>query len=502
MAAAAFGAVLLLAPTMGGAQTSPAQGAPPDGRNLSQEAQKIGPIALPSLAPLARRVLPAVVNISVEMSEQAAIEEEGEGSSDVSPAIPGGTPFDQFLRRFFQNPAPNTAQQITALGSGFIIDPEGDIVTNNHVVAHASKVTIIFQDGSRHPAKVVGRDQKTDLALVKIETDKKLPFVTWGNSDDVKVGDWVVAVGNPFGLGGSVTAGIVSALGRNIDEGPYDDFLQIDAPINRGNSGGPTFDLSGQVIGINTAIYSPSGGSVGIGFAVPSNIAKHVVEELKAHGKVDWGWLGVAIQNITPPIAKSLSLKPNEANGALVASVVPNSPAAKAGLKSGDVITAAGGHKIRNVHDLPRLVAEQPIGSKLDLSIDRDGKSQTITAAIGAMPEHQTATAETRPPAPTASALGLELGSLTPQLRRQLKIGPEISGVVVLRVAANSPAQSLGLEPGDVIVSIDRQPVGSPNEAAAQLKKAAAQGNVLLLLNRHGTSEFVGLSVEGNGGNG
>ena len=267
------------------------------------------------------------------------MQQEGEGTSEMAPAIPGGTPFDQFMRRFFENPSPSPAQQITALGSGFIIDPEGDIVTNNHVVANASKVTIIFQDGSRHPAKVVGRDQKTDLALVKIKADKQLPFVTWGNSDDVEVGDWVVAVGNPFGLGGTVTAGIVSALGRNINEGPYDDFLQIDAPINRGNSGGPTFDLSGQVIGINTAIYSPSGGSVGIGFAVPSNIAKHVVAELKAQGKVDWGWLGVAIQNITPPIAKSLGLDQTEASGALIASVVPDSPAAKAGLKAGDVVT-------------------------------------------------------------------------------------------------------------------------------------------------------------------
>ncbi len=299
-----------------------------------------------------------------------------------------------------------------------------------------------------------------------------------------------------------MTAGIVSALGRNIDEGPYDDFLQIDAPINRDNSGGPTFDLSGQVIGINSAIYSPSGGSVGIGFAVPSNIAKHVVAELKAHGKVDWGWLGVAIQNITPPIAKSLGLDPTQASGALIASVVPDSPAAKAGLKAGDVVTTAGGHTIRDVHDLPRLVAEEPIGSKLDLTIDRDGKTRTITAEIGAMPERKTASAETGAPAATASALGLGLGSLTPQIRRQLKIGPEVSGVVVLRVAANSATQALGLEPGDVIVSIDRQPAVAPAEAAAALKKAAAQGNVLLLLNRSGTTEFLGLSIEGNGGNG
>jgi serine protease Do len=494
---------LLVAPALCGAETGSAAGTAPDGRNLSREAQNAAPIALPSLAPLVQRVLPAVVNISVELTQQAAMQQGGEGSSEVSPAIPGGTPFDQFLKRFFENPAPNPAEQITALGSGFIIDAQGHIVTNNHVVANASKVTIIFQDGTRYPAKVVGRDAKTDLALLKIKTDKALPFVTWGNSDEVKVGDWVVAVGDPFGLGGTVTAGIVSALGRNIDEGPYDDFLQIDAPINRGNSGGPTFNLSGKVIGINTAIYSPSGGSVGIGFAVPSNIARHVVEELKAHGKVSWGWLGVAIQNITPAIAKSLGLDPKEAKGALVASVVPDSPAAKAGLKSGDVITAAGGHTIRNVHDLPRLVAEEPIGSKLDLTIERDGKTEHMAADIGAMPEHVAAAGETgAPQAATASALGLQLGTLTPQIRRQLKIGPGVSGVVVLQVAANSPTQALGIEPGDVIVSIDRQPANSPEEAAAELKKAAATGNVLLLLNRNGTSEFVGLSVGGSGGKG
>jgi len=384
-----------------------------------------------------------------------------------------------------------------ALGSGFIIDAAGYIVTNNHVIANAEKVTVIFQDNSRHTAKVIGRDEKTDIALLKVDTGRELPYVTWGNSDNAKVGDWVVAVGNPFGLGGTVTAGIVSALGRNINEGPYDDFLQIDAPINRGNSGGPTFDLHGRVIGINTAIYSPSGGSVGIGFALPSNTAKFVVAELKQHGHVTWGWLGVAIQSVTPSIAKSLGLDPERTSGALVASVSPDSPAAKAGLKSGDVITAAGGHKIQTVHDLPRLVAASPVGSKLGLTILRNGNEQTLDATIGEMPK-KLASAEPGGEQP-ASALGMQFVPLTPQLRSQLRVPKEVNGVVVGQIASDSPANALGMQPGDVIEPIDQKPVTRPAEAARELKEAAAHGDVLLLLNRHGVNEFVGLSIENNG---
>jgi serine protease Do len=311
----------------------------------------------------------------------------------------------------------------------------------------------------------------------------------------------VVAVGNPFGLGGTVTAGIVSALGRNIDEGPYDDFLQIDAPINRGNSGGPTFDLHGQVIGINTAIYSPSGGSVGIGFAVPSNIAEHVVGELKEHGHVTWGWLGVAIQSITPQIAKSLGLDPEHPTGALVASVTPDSPAQKAGLKPGDVITEAGGHKIETLQELPRLVAAASIGSRLDLAIRRAGKEQKLEATIAEMPETVASTGESAVQSShaNASALGMELLPLAPELRRELHVPKDLSGVVVGRIAPDSPVRALGIQSGDVIVSIDQKPATNPEEAATELKEAAAQGDVLLLLDRHGVNEFVGLSVENNG---
>jgi serine protease Do len=456
-------------------------------------------VALPSLAPLVSHVLPAVVNISVELTQQAALQAEGNTNSG-TPATPFELPFDQFLRRFFQNQMPNPQQHVMALGSGFIIDPSGFIVTNNHVVANADKVTVIFQDGSRHPAKVVGRDEKTDLALLKIKAKGNLPYVEWGNSDAARVGDWVVAVGNPFGLGGTVTAGIVSAIGRNIsNEGPYDDFLQIDAPINRGNSGGPTFDLSGHVIGINTAIYSPSGGSVGIGFAIPSNTAKYVIGQIEAHGRVAWGWLGVAIQNVTPPIARSLGLDADHPTGALVAAVVPDSPAAKAGLESGDVITQAGSHVIKDVRDLPRIVAETPVGSKLQLTIYRGGKTRTLVADIGEMPKQMAAAG--RAPGATASALGLTLEPLTPALRDKLQIGQDTSGVVVKSITADSPARALGIAPGDVIVSIDQRPAKTPEQAAMLLKKAASSGNVLLLLNRHGNNEFVGLQIQ-NGGAG
>src|SRR5712691_9100984 len=487
---------LVLAPALAGAQTAGNE------KNITGQVQKETAVALPSLNPLVQRVLPAVVNISAQISSEGAAQpEQSAEESDQS-----STPFDELLKRFFENRGtPQPGREAVALGSGFIVDPAGYIVTNSHVAANAAKITAILQDNSRHPAKVIGRDDKTDLALIKIDSKEKLPFVTWGDSDEGKVGDWVAAVGNPFGLGGTVTAGIISALGRNINEGPYD-FIQIDAPINRGNSGGPTFNLSGEVIGINTAIYSPSGGSVGIGFAVPSNTAKSVVAQLKEKGHVTRGWLGIAIQGISPNIAKSLGLDPEKPSGALVASITPDSPAVKAGLKQGDVILSAGGHPIKAVHDLPRLVAAAPIGQKLDLTIRRNGKETSLAATIAEMPEKpekpEQQAAATPGSGEEATSLGLQLSSISPALRRQFRIPKNVDGVVVTKVAADSPAGALGIEPGDVIMSIDQQPVATPQRAAVALKQAAAKGNILLLLNRHGTTQFIGLSVTPGVGSG
>jgi serine protease Do len=491
--------VLVVAPPLAPAQSPPqnrAQTAPAD-KNITAQVQKEPLVTMPSLAPLVQKVVPAVVSISARLNgDEAAQADRSAAEGDQS------SPFDDLLRRFFENRGiPHAGREVMALGSGFIIDASGYIATNNHVVGNSDKITVILQDNSRLPAKIIGRDEKTDLALLKIDAKDKLPFVAWGDSEQAKVGDWVVAVGNPFSLGGTVTAGIISALGRNLNEGPYDDFIQIDAPINRGNSGGPTFDLSGQVIGINTAIYSPSGGSVGIGFALPSNTAKSVVVQLKEHGHVTRSWLGVAVQGISPSIAKSLGMNSDQPTGALVATVTSNSPAAKAGIKQGDVILSANGHPIKSVHDLPRIVAAMPIGQKLDLTIRRGGKEITLSAITAEMPEKEqqasvgVGSSGEEGKAASATSLGLQLSAIDAGLRRQHHIPRDVEGVVVTKVATDSPAASLGIEPGDVIMSIDQQTVKTPQEASEQLKQAAAKGDVLLLLNRRGTTQFVGLSV-------
>ena len=481
--AATAALALFVAPPRAGAQNRNSSAR----NDITNRVQRETAINLPSLHPLVERVLPAVVNISSELTEQAQTGLPGDEGDQ------GNTPFDQFLRRFFENQMPQFHREVMALGSGFIIDPAGYIVTNNHVITDAHKITVILQDNSRHPAKVVGRDPKTDLALLKIAVGDKLPFVRWGDSSKVEVGDWIVAVGNPFGLGGTVTAGIVSALGRDINEGPYDNFIQLDAPINRGNSGGPTFDLQGQVIGINTAIYSPSGGSVGIGFAIPSNTAKDVIAQLKTTGYVTRGWLGVAIQSVTPTIASSLGMNAAHPYGALVASVNPGSPAAKAGVKQGDVILEAGGREIKSVHELPIVVADTPPGHPLPLVVLRDGKTAHLVASVGKMPKQpQVAMAEGPE---QASGLGLELSAITPKLRERFGIPKDVEGVLVTNVANGSPAGALGIRPGDVIQTIDQRPAKTPPEAAHELKEASAKGNVLLLLNRKGISEFVGLSI-------
>jgi serine protease Do len=474
------------------------------------------PIALmqhESFAPLVKKVSPAVVNISVTQSagSDTMAEEPEQGTTPGSP----NSPFDEFLRRFFDQQNQNGERHLfpqtpegqgrrIALGSGFIIDPSGYVVTNSHVVGDASKVEVTLQDDSKYPAKIIGRDPKTDIALLKIKADKPLPYVTFGDSSTAQVGDWVMAVGNPFGLGGTVTTGIISARGRDIHSGPFDDFLQIDAPINRGNSGGPTFNLDGQVIGINTAIYSPNGGSVGIGFAVPSNIAKTVVAQLEEHGKVSRGWLGVQIQEVTPAIASSLGL-PSE-HGALVAVVTPDSPGAKAGLKQGDVILTFNGNEVSRLHDLPRLVAETAPDTGAKMKVWRNGQTHELQVTLGELPNNEQVASATneqeQDESARADALGMHLAPLNSQLRRELHTGKDVQGVVITQVDPSSAAAEVGLSGGDIVVAIDQQPVKTPQEAAAKLKEAAASSkkSALLLLNRRGVTQYVGVNLSTNQG--
>jgi serine protease Do len=408
-------------------------------QNVSAQAPTNLAAQLPSFAPMVEHVLPAVVNISVVQKSSATADAgdggDGDDEGDQPPGMPGpGTPFDDLLRRFFQQQQqgqrPNLApgQKVMSLGSGFIIDPRGFIVTNNHVIGNAEKVTVIFQDDSRHVAKIIGKDEKSDLALLKIDVGHPLPYVTLGDSDKSHVGDWVIAVGDPFGLGGTVTKGIISARGRPIEDSSYVDFLQIDAAINKGNSGGPTFNLLGQVIGINTAIYSPNGGSVGIGFAIPSNTARPVVAQLMKSGHVDRGWLGVQIQEVTADIAQSLGMDRDHPMGALVSSVSPTSPAGKAGIENGDVIEKYDGHDITKMRDLPRMVGDTAIGQTVPITVLRKGKTLTVQTTIGKLTDANIAATAQVPTAPAQPAdqpavLGMSLSALNTDIQHRGSAG-------------------------------------------------------------------------------
>jgi serine protease Do len=466
---------------------------------LAQATRSLQGTQLPSFAPLVRKVMRAVVTVAV-------IERPGLAGDDetTAPGEEHSTPFDEFLRRFFEQqgrdgaPAPPNLRRI-AVASGFIIDSSGYVVTNDHVIANASKVTVLLQDNTRLSAKVVGRDPVTDLALLRVETKEPLVSVTWGDSNVVEVGDWILAVGNPFGLGGTVSFGIISARGRDIRSGPYDDFLQIDASLNRGNSGGPTFNLLGELVGINTAIYSPSGGSVGVGFAIPSTLAKPIIEQLKEHGKVERGWLGLHIQELTPEIAKGLGL-PRVA-GALVADVTQGGPAAKAGLKQGDVILSFNARDIAKMRDLQLVTAEAAAGRTATLEVWRDRKALSIPVTVGRMPEKtpavKTGTEQRRPPEP-ASALGLGLAPLTDELRERLHLPKSAKGVVVTDIADGSQFAEFDLLAGDVIQSIDQQPMTTGQQVAKKLHDAAGDKDrtVLLLINRQGSNHYVTFSLE------
>lgn len=455
--------------------------------------------ALPgSFADLVERVKPAVVNI--------ATTEKIDGQPHMGPGAPNmpfppDSPMGEFFRRFF-GPGATMGQarprEVHALGSGFIIDADGYVVTNNHVIDGADEITVILEGGARHEATLLGRDAKTDLALLKIDADAPLPHVEFGDSDAARVGDWVVAVGNPFGLGGSVTAGIISARGRDIHAGPFDDFLQVDAPINRGNSGGPLFDAQGRVIGINTAIYSPNGGNVGIGFATPSSLAKTVIAQLRDNGAVERGWLGVTIQSVTEDIADSLGL--NEAEGALVSKVLPDSPAAEAGLQQGDVIVALDGQRIGKLKTLPRLVAEAETGKPATVTVWRDGREKDVTVTIGRMPEETASlmAAEAGGSADHASGrLGLAVAPMTPQTRQRFGIAADVDGVVVVDVAPDGTAAEKGLRPGDVIVAVGREKVSAPSDLARAVDAVAEDGRetVLLLVSRDGGERYIAVKL-------
>ncbi len=446
-----------------------------------------------SFADLAEELLPSVVNISTTQVI------EGRSGPEL-PKLPPGSPFEDFFKEFFDRNQPGQrSRRATSLGSGFIVDVEGYIVTNNHVIQDADEISVILHDDTRLKAELVGRDAKTDLAVLKVKPKGKLTAVKFGNSDTARVGDWIVAIGNPFGLGGTVTAGIISARGRDINAGPYDDFIQTDASINRGNSGGPMFNLKGRVIGINTAIFSPSGGSVGIGFAIPSSTARPVIKQLIKHGIVRRGWLGVHIQAVTEEIAETLGLK--EATGALVASVIPGGPAEKAKIEAGDVILRFNNNKVDQMRRLPRIVAETEIGVSVPLEIWRNNKKITLRAKIEELEDTTEVAAKTSGPKKgkesSIKALGLKLSSLTAKMRGKYSLEKDAKGVVVTSVDENGPAAEKGIRPGDVIVEISQEEVSGPADVKKKVAEAEKSGrkSVLLLIEGQGGLRFVAIRI-------
>ncbi len=442
----------------------------------------------PDFSDLAREQLPAVVNIST--TQQV--------TTKFAPQMPGGERMQEFLKEFFGGRLPERTRKTRALGSGFIIDDEGHVVTNAHVVANASQVRVITQDGRHLEAEVLGTDKPTDLAVLDVDAEN-LQHTEWGDSDTVEVGHWSIAIGNPFGLGGTVTAGIISAKARDIRKGPYNNFLQTDASINKGNSGGPLFNADGKVIGVNTVILSPSGGNIGIGFAVPANTAKDVVTDLIDDGRVTRGWLGVQIQRVTEGIADAMNL--DAARGALVAQVMPRSPARAAGLEPGDVVVRFNGKAVEEAGDLSRLVARAEPGSTARVKVIRDGGPATLDVALGTRPgePRQAGRRHERPDRDTrgAQSLGLRLAPLTPRVRARMEVPRGVSGAAVMAVKKGSLAAAQGLEPGDVITGVNRHPVNDPRAVMRAIDQArrSGRGVVLLRVNRDGAYRFVDLPL-------
>jgi serine protease Do len=483
-----------------GAQASPtANQAPASSSPLQAQAAPKLPIEVPFadlFAQLAKQVVGVVVNISTQTAPPAS--QVAQQAPQTSP----GTTLDEVFRDFFGDKGSpgGPGSRIASLGSGFIIDPSGLIVTNNHVIANAEQITVTLSDDTSLQAHVVGRDPVTDLALLKVDAKTPLPAATWGDSNTAKVGDWVLTIGNPFGLGGTVTAGIISATARDINTSPYDDYLQTDASINRGNSGGPMFNLVGQVIGINTAIYSPSGGSIGIGFALPAALAQPIIEQLKSSGKVERGWIGAHIQPMTDALAESVEL--DKSRGAMIAAVDPGSPA-DGKLKPGDVILSYDGQAIERSRQLPRLVAATLPGKQVKLVIWRDGKQSDVdinaVALDLARPPPPPPEAEKPKPPTTVDAFGLKLAKVTAELRKQFSLPDWATGVVVTEVTPNSVGAEQGVQPGDLIVAVGQNRITSPEQVptlAASVKKANRKAVLVRVQGRDGSMRFVAVAPE------
>jgi serine protease Do len=461
-----------------------------------------------SLADVVDQVLDAVVNISASttVSEQRSVQ---------LPQLPPGSPFQDFFEEFFGPNGPNGQQgggqgggqrpqrKSSSLGSGFIIDSSGIVVTNNHVIADANEFTVILTDGTRLKAELVGRDTKVDLAVLRVKSDKPLKSVKFGDSDKARLGDWVVAIGNPFGLGGTVTTGIVSARNRDISDNSYGQYIQTDAAINKGNSGGPLFNLQGEVIGVNTAILSPTGGSIGIGFSVPSTMAKGVVEQLIQFGETRRGWLGVRIQNVDETIAESLGL--GTARGALVADVDPKGPAKPAGIEAGDVILRFDGHDVKESKDLPRLVGQTAVGKTVEIVVMRKGKELTKTAKLERLQEAEKpakideSKSDKNLPAMSRKVAGMEVQPLSDELRKKFTVKDSVKGLIVTKVEPNSVAADKRIVAGDVIVEVQQEPASSPDALARRietLKKDGKKSVLLLVSNAQGDTRFVAVSIE------
>ena len=496
----ALTAPALIAPLFTAPSASAAPGAAPQAVSAPTVA------GVQDFSDLAAKVTPAVVNVAVTMKAGAGDDEtqmadrDGQGGQQEQ--------MQEFMQRFMERfgerggkmmpgkPQKPGAQKAQAVGTGFIIDPAGWIVTNYHVAGKADSITVTLTDGRKLKAKMVGGDEKTDLALLKVESDKALPYVEFGDASKVKVGQPVMAVGNPFGLGGTVTTGIVSARGRDIHSGPFDDYIQTDAAINRGNSGGPLFGMDGKVIGINTAIFSPTGGSIGLGFAIPSSLAEPVIGQLKTSGKVERGLLGVQIQPVSTEIAESLSL--GSEKGALVAQVQPDSPAMAAGIKSGDVIKSVDGKEVESIRDVTRTISAMKPGTSVKLGLWRDGKDMTVTAKVGDQKEEAgivKASADQGDAKKEPLSYGVSLAPISKEARAELKLDDTVKGAVIAAVEPGSPADEQGLKAGDVLQQVGKDAVDGPKAAADKLKEAKKTGKpVLMKVYREGMTRFVAIS--------